>query len=171
MNKLTLKSGLLTVVTTAALMAPLVYAGNGHYGNGNGDGSRDCYSSRQDMRGAHRGYHDNMRQMFRGLDLTDQQRADIKMLMQQRRDTMQDRRPSSDVRQAHREQMLTLVTADSFNEADAIAFMEARQAQRQQGTIEMLKVQREIYQLLTPEQQTQFKENFAKRGMRKGDRR
>ncbi|QYK01639.1 Spy/CpxP family protein refolding chaperone [Shewanella psychrotolerans] len=168
MNKFTLKSGLLAFVTTAALMAPMVYAGNGHYGTGEGRG--DCFASRQDMRGDHRGYHDHMRKMFRGLNLTDQQRTDIKVLMQQHRDAMQDKRPSSDVRQAHQEQMLTLVTADSFNEADAIAFMEARQAQRQQGAIEMMKVQREIYQLLTPAQQAQFKENFAKRGIRKGDR-
>ncbi|QYJ85946.1 Spy/CpxP family protein refolding chaperone [Shewanella mesophila] len=168
MNKFTLKSGLLAFVTTAALMTPMAYAANGYYGNG--DGSGDCFASRQDMRGDYRGYHDNMGKMFRGLNLTDQQRADIRGLMQQHRDAMQERRPSSDVRQAHQEQMLTFVTADSFNEADAIAFMEARQARRQQSGIEMLKVQREIYQLLTPEQQTQFKENFAKRGMRKGDR-
>ena len=168
MNKLTLKTGLLAFVTTAALMAPMVHAANGHYGNG--DGSGDCFASRQEMRGDHRGYHGDMRKMFGGLDLTDQQRADIKGLMQQHRDAMQERRPSSDVRQAHQEQMLALMTADSFNEADAAAFMQARQAQRQQGAIEMMKVQREIYQLLTPEQQAQFKENFAKRGMRKGDR-
>lgn len=163
MNKFTLKTGLLALVTTAALMTPAVYAGG--YGYGYDD------SSRHGMRGEHRGYHGDMRQMFRGLDLTDQQHAEIKALMQQHWQTMQDKRPSSDVRQAHREQMLALVTADTFNQADAVTLIQARQEQRQQRAIEMLKVQREIYQLLTPEQQLKFKERFATSGMCKGDRR
>ena len=48
--------------------------------------------------------------------------------------------------------------------------MDARQEKRQQAAVERVKMQRAIYQLLTPEQQAKFKANFAQRGSRKGDR-
>lgn len=160
MNKMTVKSALFALMTSAVLLAPTVSAENG---SNQGQGY-------QDMRGDHRGYHDNVRKMFRGLDLTEQQRSDIKGLMQQHREAMQDKRPSAEVRQAHQQQMLDLISSDSFSEADVLNMMDARQEKRQQAAVERVKMQRAIYQLLTPEQQAKFKANFAQRGSRKGDR-
>lgn len=83
---------------------------------------------------------------------------------------MQAKRPSDEVRAAHKQQMLDMITSDSFNEADLKAMTAQRSEQRAQAAVERMKMQREIYQMLTPEQQAKFKENFAKRGGRKGDR-
>ena len=159
MNKMTLKSGLFALMTSAALLAPAVYAA------GQADGG--C---RHEMRGEHRGYHGDMHKMFRGLELTDAQRSQVKALMQSHREAMQANRPSDEVRAAHKQQMLDMITSDTFNEADLKAMTAQRSEQRAQATVARMKMQREIYQLLTPEQQAKFKENFAKRGGRKGDR-
>ncbi|QYJ84496.1 Spy/CpxP family protein refolding chaperone [Shewanella aegiceratis] len=159
MNKMTLKSGLFALMTSAALLAPAVYAA------GPDDGG--C---RHEMRGDHKGYHGEMHKMFRGLDLTDAQRTQMKELMQSHREAMQAKRPSDDVRAAHKQQMLDMITSDSFNEADLKAMTAQRSEQRAQAAVERMKMQREIYQMLTPEQQAKFKENFGKRGGRKGDR-
>ena len=159
MKKMTLKSGLFALMTSAALLAPAVYAA----------GQADC-SCRHEMRGEHRGYHGNMHKMFRGLELTDAQRSQVKELMQSHRKAMQASRPSDEVRAAHKQQMLDMITSDTFNEADLKAMTTQRSKQRAQAAVARMKMQREIYQLLTPEQQAKFKENFAKRGGRKGDR-
>lgn len=160
MNKMTLKSGLLALMTSAALLAPAAYAA------GPDDGG--C---RHEMRGEHRGHHGDMHKMFRGLDLTDAQRSQMKEMMQSHREAMQAKRPSDEVRAAHKQQMLDMITSDSFNEADLKSMMAQRSELRAQAAVERMKMQREIYQMLTPEQQAKFKENFAKRGGRKGDRR
>ncbi|MCG9697873.1 Spy/CpxP family protein refolding chaperone [Shewanella sp. Isolate11] len=162
MNKTRLKSGLLALVTSAALMAPAVYAcehGDGFHGKA--------------KHGEQRGAPGHMRHMFRDLELTEKQQADIKALMEQHREARKDQRPSKEDRQARKAQMLEYVTADKFDEAKAKQAMQQRQAKREQGALEMIKVHREIYKLLTPEQQAKFKENFGKRekrGERKGDR-
>ncbi|MFV7770044.1 Spy/CpxP family protein refolding chaperone [Shewanella marisflavi] len=160
MNKMTLKSGLFALMTSAALLAPAVYAAGP-----NNDGG--C---RHEMRGEHRGYHGDMHKMFRGLELTDAQRSQMKELMQSHREAMQASRPSDEVRAAHKQQMLDMITSDSFNEADAQAMMAQRSERKAMAAVERMKMQRAIYQMLTPEQQAKFKENFANRGGGKGNR-
>lgn len=161
MNKLTLKSGLLALMTTATLLSSAAFAETPN---------RDAAPYHK-MHGEHRAHHDGMHKLFRGLDLTDEQRGQMKQIMQQHRDAMKQNRPTDDVRQAHQSQMLAVLSADSFNEADALALVQANQQQRQNAAIARLKVQHDIYQLLTPEQQAQFKANLGKGTGRKGDRR
>ncbi|GIU22520.1 hypothetical protein TUM4644_14770 [Shewanella colwelliana] len=160
MNKMTVKSALFALMTSAVLLAPTVSAENG---SNQGQGYHE-------MRGEHRGHHGDMRKMFRGLDLTEQQRTEIKSLMKAHKSERAAQRPSAEVRQAHQQQMLDLISSDSFSEADVLNMMDARQEKRQQAAVERVKMQRAIYQLLTPEQQAKFKANFAQRVSRKGDR-
>ncbi len=169
MNKTTLKSGLLALVTTATLMAPAVYACE-H------SGAPHQHKAKHGQRMQH---HAGMHQMLRGLALTDQQKADIKTLMEKHQESRQAER------KAHKEQMLAYLTANKFDEKKMKKAMQERQVKRDQAAIDMIKVHRDIYKLLTPEQQTKFKENFVKqpqrgehvrggehpqRGERKGDR-
>ncbi|GIU37993.1 hypothetical protein TUM3794_09640 [Shewanella colwelliana] len=157
MNKMTVKSALFALMTSAVLLAPTVSAENG---SNQGQGYHE-------MRGEHRG---DMRKMLRGLDLTEQQRTEIKSLMKAHKSERAAQRPSAEVRQAHQQQMLDMISSNSFSEADVVNMMDARQEKRQQAAVERVKMQRAIYQLLTPEQQAKFKANFAQRGSRKGDR-
>ncbi|ABV34893.1 protein of unknown function, Spy-related [Shewanella sediminis HAW-EB3] len=164
----TLKAGLLAIVAGTALLTTSVYA----------EQQTGCQDSGYHMKGDRMGHHNGgmksaMKKMFRGLDLTDEQRTEIKTLMKAQKDSMQGSRPTSDERQAHKTEMLALITADSFDESQVKLLMQQKHEKRQDKAVGMLKVQNEIYKLLTPEQQVKFKENFEKghsRHERKGER-
>lgn len=162
MNKLTLKSGLLALMTTATLLSSAAFAE---------PPASDAAPYHHKMHGEYRAHHDGMHKLFRGLDLTEEQRGQVKQIMQQHRDTMKQNRPSIEERQVRQAKMLDLLSADSFNESEAVALVQAKQQQRQNAAIAKLKVQHDIYQMLTPEQQATFKANLAKGMGRKGDRR
>ncbi|MCE9680106.1 Spy/CpxP family protein refolding chaperone [Shewanella sp. AS1] len=161
MKKHIVKSAMLALMTTS-LMAPTAFAGE--------PTPQDKPMQGQYHKGQHKGHHGFMHGMLRGLDLTEQQKSEINKLMDEKKAARKDKRLTAEERQAHKAQMLELVTSESFDEAKVLAAMKEREAKRELGMLEMIKLQRSVYQLLTPEQQTQFKENFNKRGMRKGDR-
>jgi protein CpxP len=80
--------------------------------------------------------------------------------MNAQKESMQGSRPTNDERLAHKAEMLALITADSFDEDQVKILMQQKHEKRQDRAVGMLKVQNEIYKLLTPEQQVEFKENF-----------
>ena len=98
--------------------------------------------------------------MFEGLDLTDAQKADVKKLFAEQKAARADSRPKKEERLAQRTEMLTLLTAPSFDETQAKILMSAQQEQRQIQMIEHMKIQNQVYNLLTPEQQAKFKARF-----------
>lgn len=61
---------------------------------------------------------------------------------------------------AHRNEMQAVITAATFDETQAKALLNARQDKRQAQAIERMKIQNQIYNLLTPEQQAKFKARF-----------
>lgn len=158
MKKNTLKAGLLAIVASTALMGTAVYAN---------DGQKDC---QHHMKSEGKSHHGGMRKMYRGLDLTAEQKSEIKSLMKEQKSAMKDNRSTKEERQAKKSEFLSLITADSFDEVKAQEMMQARQQHSQTKKLEALKVQNKIYLLLTPEQQGKFKENFEKGHSRKGDR-
>ncbi|QYJ80499.1 Spy/CpxP family protein refolding chaperone [Shewanella acanthi] len=103
---------------------------------------------------------DGMHRMFEGLDLTEAQKADIKKLFAEQRAVRKENRPPKEEREAMRKDMQEIVTASSFDEVKAKAWLDAQQEKRQSQMIEHLKMQNQIYNLLTPEQQTKFKARF-----------
>ena len=118
----------------------------------------------------HKGYHmehggrhmnkGGMHKMFEGLDLTDAQKADVKKLFAEQKAARTESRPTKEERLALRTEMLTLLTAPSFDETQAKILMSAQQEQRQIQMIEHMKIQNQVYNLLTPEQQAKFKARF-----------
>ena len=148
--KNTLKAGLLAIAASTALMGSAVYAG---------EGQQDC---QHHMKSEGKSHHGGMRKMYRGLDLTDEQKTEIKSLMKEQKTAMKDNRPTKEERQVKKAEFLALITADSFDEAKVQEMMQARQEHSQSKRLSMVKVQNKIYQLLTPEQQEQFKANFEK---------
>ena len=101
-----------------------------------------------------------MHRMFEGLDLTDTQKADIKKLFAEQRAANGEDRLTKEERLAHRAEMQALVTSAAFDEAQAKVLMSAQQEKRQAQAIERMKMQNQIYNLLTPEQQAKFKARF-----------
>ncbi|QLE87328.1 periplasmic heavy metal sensor [Shewanella sp. Scap07] len=156
MNTRQLKAGVIALLASSAvMMAPATYA------NDNGQQKSGYH---QMERGGH---HGNLKKMFRGLDLTDEQREQVKTIVKQTREDVKALAVSNEDRQSHKADMLALITADGFDEAQAAQLLDTKQQKRQQAGVIMLKAQNQVYQLLTPEQQEKFKANFGKKGKRK----
>ncbi|MFB2643448.1 Spy/CpxP family protein refolding chaperone [Shewanella bicestrii] len=146
-----LKAGLFAILASSAVFATTVSAEPGQ----GCDHPRGEFHKHGDRMG-----HDGMHRMFEGLDLTDAQKADIKKLFAEQRAARSDDRPTKEERLAHRAEMHALITAANFDEAQAKALMSAQQEKRQAQAIERMKMQNQIYNLLTPEQQAKFKARF-----------
>lgn len=142
-----LKAGLFAILASTAVLATTVTAQAN-------DGME------MHPKGDRMARHDGMHHMLRGLELTDAQKAEIKKLFEQHKASRKEERPADEVRAAHKAEMLALVSAEQFDEAQAKQFVAAQQDRHQANMLERLKMQNEIYNLLTPEQQSQFKARF-----------
>lgn len=111
---------------------------------------------RQKMAGA--GQHG---QLWQQLDLTDQQRQQIRELMQAHRAA----KPT-----AQREAMQALLDAPQFDEQAARDILAQRAAQREQQQLASLKLQHEIQQLLTNEQREQLQQLQQQRHSKRHDK-
>lgn len=159
MKNNTFKAALLAIVASTALMTSTVYAGDDH----------EHKERSHHMKSERMGHHGDIRKMFRGLDLTDGQKAEIKALIKQQKTSSAGDRPSKEDRKEHKAEFFALISADNFDEAKAQEFINAKHQSRQAKGVAMLKVQNDIYQLLTPEQKAKFKEKFEKRRNMKGE--
>jgi len=95
--------------------------------------------------------------MFKGLNLTDAQKQQIRDIMKEQRGKMQ--RPSLDERRA----MHNLIASDSFDKAKAEEMVTKMEAQHKDMAVSRMETQNKIYNILTPEQKKQFNANFEKR--------
>ncbi|OYW96782.1 MAG: hypothetical protein B7Z18_00685 [Alishewanella sp. 32-51-5] len=111
---------------------------------------------RQKMAGA--GQHG---QLWQQLDLTDQQRQQIRELMQAHRAA----KPT-----AQHEAMQALLDAPQFDEQAARDLLAQRAAQREQRQLAGLKLQHEIRQLLTSEQREQLQQLQQQRHSKRHDK-
>jgi periplasmic protein CpxP/Spy len=108
-------------------------------------------------------HHGGMHRMWlRGLDLTEAQQTQIRQLFERRRQDKQ--RPSEEQREAHKAQMLALITAPQFDEIQAEQLISERQQAHKARAMAQLQLQQEIYQLLTQKQQVKFREGIGRRG-------
>lgn len=85
--------------------------------------------------------------MFDGINLTEQQRQQMRDLMQRAR------HDSPPVNVSEIETMYSLVTAEHFDEAAVRSLTEKLMQDRVARQVEMAKVRNQMYRLLTPEQQ------------------
>lgn len=95
---------------------------------------------------------------FAGLELTEQQRTQMK-------DIMKEGGQKHD-RAAMKQQMDTmhnLVAADSFDEAAAKTQIESMTQKKNDRLLERMRAENKMYNLLTPEQKKQFSENYQQR--------
>lgn len=111
---------------------------------------------RQKMAGA--GQHS---QIWQQLDLTDQQRQQIRELMQAHRAA----KPT-----AQRDAMQALLDAPQFDEQAARDLLAQRTAQREQRQLAGLKLQHQIRQLLTSEQREQLQQLQQQRHSKRYDK-
>ena len=93
------------------------------------------------------GQHSSQSHMFDGISLTEQQRQQLRDLMQRAR---HDRLP---VNVSEMETMHRLVTAENFDESAVRAQAEKMAQEQVARQVEMAKVRNQMFHLLTPEQQ------------------
>lgn len=96
-------------------------------------------------------------QMFDGINLTEQQRQQMRDLMQQARHDS----PPVNVREM--ETMHNLVTAEHFDEKAVRAQAEKMAQEQVARQVEMAKVRNQMYRLLTPEQQAVLNDKHQQR--------
>ncbi|MDN2484858.1 ATP-independent periplasmic protein-refolding chaperone Spy [Kosakonia sacchari] len=101
-----------------------------------------------------KGPHD---MMFKGLNLTDAQKQQVRDIMKSQREEMK-RPPVEEMRAMH-----DIITSDSFDRAKAEAQITKMEQQHKESMLKRMETQNKIYNILTPEQKKQFNANFEKR--------
>ncbi len=101
--------------------------------------------------------HHGMEMMFKGLNLTDAQKAQIKTILKDGHKDM--KRPSLEERRADH----SIIASDTFDRAKAEAQAEKMTANAKERALQMMETQNKIYNVLTPEQKKQYNANFEKR--------
>ncbi|WP_299996296.1 ATP-independent periplasmic protein-refolding chaperone Spy [uncultured Cedecea sp.] len=112
-------------------------------------------------KGGRGGEHGNM---FKGLNLTDAQKQQIRTIMQEQHGQMkgswqQDKRGMHD-----------LITSDSFDKAKAQVQVDKMAESYKTRMLSHLEKQNKIYNILTPEQKKQFNDKFEKRLTERSER-
>lgn len=101
--------------------------------------------------------HGGMHEMFKGLNLTDAQKQQMRTIMDDAHKDM--KRPSLEERRA----MHDIIASDSFDQAKAEAQATQMAADGKGRALKMMETQNKLYNVLTPEQKKQFNQNFEKR--------
>lgn len=151
MKSKTVKAGLLAVLATTTLISSVVNAE---------DGSNTSTEQKR-MKSDH-GPDRKLKSMLHNLDLTDAQKAQVKSLVEASKAAKKENRPSEEEMKAKKAEVYALITASKFDEAKAQQLVAVEATKREAGVVDMLKLQNEVYQILTPEQKVKFKENFDK---------
>ncbi|MGP4131566.1 ATP-independent periplasmic protein-refolding chaperone Spy [Pantoea tagorei] len=105
-----------------------------------------------------------MHMMFRGLDLTEAQKTQIRDIMKESHKDF--KRPSLEERRAGH----AIIASDTFDRAKAEAQAEKMAADAKARALTMLETENKLYNVLTPEQKKQYNANFEKRLTEKGPR-
>jgi len=142
MKKMTMTVAALVIALP--LSATVLAGGRGDCGDGYGDGP----GPRGDAM---------MGPMMRDLDLSDEQRDQIRTLMQGQR---AQRQQNWEQRSEYRQQMHQLLMADQFDEAAAKKLIESQSAQHEQQMLERLKLHHQVLSVLTPEQKAEYQQKM-----------
>jgi len=158
---LPIKAALVALIASSALLTGQLYAQSAEEPAGSAQVERPAagkYSHGHERSGMHK--------MLRKLDLTEAQKADVKAIVEKYKTQGSDK-PSAEARAAHKAEMLSLITHANFDEAKAQEIIATKQEYKAVQMLQHLKMQNEIYQLLTPEQQTKFTQRLEKQGKKR----
>lgn len=167
MKKLT--AIILTVVLTA-MGAMMIFAQTDNNTEGNKEFGKRSYHGKRGMRG-HRG---GKEMMLRGLDLTDEQKAQVRQIMQTSRENTKSVREQM---KANRQQLEAVSENGNFDQAQVQALAAQQGNLHAQMIVEKERVKSQIYQILTPEQKAKaaemkanFKQKMQERRQKRAER-
>ena len=160
-TRLPIKAGLVALIASSALLTGSLYAQSAS------EPTTDTQIERQSEGKYQHGHQrSGMHKMLRKLDLTDAQKTDVKAIVEKYKAQRPDK-PSADVRAANKAEMVSLITSANFDEAKAHEIITAKQERKAAQMLQHFKMQNEIYQLLTPEQQAKFTQRLEKQGKKR----
>jgi protein CpxP len=143
-----MKKAIIAILALAVLAAGVMFAlGQKETGDKHGGFGR-------------RGHHGGMGMMFRGLDLTDEQKAKLKELHTANRTNLQ---PTFEALEADRQKMEELTANGAFDEAQVTALANEQAALSAKLIVERQRAKSQVFSLLTDEQKAKFAEIKAKR--------
>jgi protein CpxP len=148
-----IKASLVALVASSALLASQLYAADTTTDT---EAKTASMYQKGDMHHVRKG---GMHKMMHMLDLTAAQKTDVKAIMQKYQANRPER-PTKDQRAEHRTEMLALITTAGFDEIRATEMAATQQQKNLHRMLTHLKMQNEMYQLLTPEQQQTFQDKF-----------
>lgn len=108
---------------------------------------------------------DSAMRMFKGIELTDAQRKQIRSLVA----ASKAEKPETEAMKQLRESLQALVKADQFDASAARLLLEKQQGNMLEQQIERLKLQHQIRAVLTDEQKAKLDERQAKKRERKAE--
>ncbi|MCW3172078.1 Spy/CpxP family protein refolding chaperone [Shewanella subflava] len=156
-----IKAGLVALIAGSALLTGQLYAQSAEQPTA--DAQVERQSAGKYEHGHHRG---GMHKMLRMLDLTETQKTDVKAIVEKYK-AQRPEKPSAEVRAANKAQMVSVITNANFDEAKAQELIAANQERKAAKMLQHMKMQNEIYQLLTPEQQAKFTQRIEKQGKKR----
>lgn len=142
-------------LTVAILSIVLVAMGAMFVFAQDGAGQKDGKRGFGKRGGHHRGGHG---MMLRGLDLTDEQKAQVKTIMQSSRESS---KPLREQMKANRQKLQTLSDSGNFDQAQVQALADEQGKLTAQMIVEKEKVKSQISAILTPEQKAKAAEMKA----------
>jgi periplasmic protein CpxP/Spy len=170
-NRFAAKLGVLALLAGSVLLVTQVQATSTELeGATKSQGEQRTLEHKADHKGErHSGHRGGMFRILKKLELTEAQKAEVKIVMQKYK-SQRGERPTHEQREAHRAQVLSLITQDGFDENAAQNLVAEKQQQHQAGMVNKLKMQNEIYQLLNEEQKAQFSTHFTQMAAKHGRR-
>ncbi len=109
------------------------------------------------------GHHRGMGMAFRGIDLTEEQKAKVKELRTANRSSLQ---PVMESLKANREKMQELTANGAFDEAHVTALANEQASLSAKLIVERQRIKSQMFSILTDEQKAKLAEMKAKRGER-----
>lgn len=141
-----------TIVTTIAIVVLAIGAIFAIAQRAGGEGRRG-------PGGFGKGGHERGGMMFRGLDLTDEQKTQVKSIMDASREKLQ---PVHEAMKANHEKLADLTKNGAFDEAQVTEIANAQGALHAQMIVERQRTQAQVFQLLTDEQKAKAAEMKGK---------
>ncbi len=121
--------------------------------------------------GDKKGGKPEIQKMLKGIELTAEQKTELNALFAKMKEERKAARTEMRAKAVERRaEMQKLVFTNDFNEGAFRAFVEKNQQERVERKVERAKEQNAVFKLLTPEQQTQFLANLAKKAEKQQQR-
>ncbi|MGY5451076.1 Spy/CpxP family protein refolding chaperone [Agarivorans sp. MS3-6] len=130
-----MKKLLVTALVGALVVAPVAFAAKGEKQGGKQDQRAEMH-------------------MMKQLDLSAEQKQQVKAIMQ----AQKKQQPNTEQRAMMHEQRMAIITSATFDKDAAQTLITQQQAMKQSRMLDKLEAQHQVYQLLTPEQQTKYQE-------------